>query len=267
MRVLRVLTALALFSVLSSALMAGILLLSTPTEVAAQLPPPPSKPPVDTPTSEPPTTEPSPEPSEEPSAEPSEEPSPEPSEEPSPEPSEEPTEEPAPKPPPSSSQPGDFESRPDPNCQAVVEGDVRDTAGRLVTAAVVNLTGEGLSRTMMTDDRGHYGFGGLCAGTLTVVATLPGGQESFADTVEVDGRSGYRLDLGGPQAASDEEAVTATPGPTEAAQPTPVAEPEMPMTGFAGWPLLGFALLGVLAVLLVGARRLWVAHAGAPGQD
>jgi len=74
MRVLRVLTALALFSVLSSALMAGILLLSTPTEVAAQVPPP-SKPPVDTPTSEPPTTEPSPEPSEEPSAEPSEEPS------------------------------------------------------------------------------------------------------------------------------------------------------------------------------------------------
>ena len=261
MKVLRVLAALALFVVLSSALMAGILLLSSPTDVAAQMPPPPSKPPVDTPTPKPPTPEPpTPEP-------PTPEPTAQPTNEPSPEPSEEPTGEPGPQPPPSSSQPGASESRTDPNCQAVIEGDVKDTAGRLVAAAVINLTGEGLSKTMMTDDRGHYGFGGLCAGTLTVVATLPGGQESFAGTVEVDGRSGYRLDLGGPQAGSEEAASTTTASPAPAAQSTPAAEPEMPMTGFAGWPLLGFALLGVLILLLVGARRLWVARAGAHGQD
>lgn len=265
MKVLRVLAALALFVVLSSTLVAGILLLSSPTDVAAQMPPPPSKPPVDTPTPEPPTPEPpTPEP---PTPEPTAQPTDEPSPEPSPEPSEEPTGEPGPQPPPSSSQPGDIESRPDPNCQAVVEGDVKDSAGRLVAAAVVNLTGEGLSKTMMTDDRGHYGFGGLCAGTLTLVATLPGGQESFAGTVEVDGRSGYRLNLGGPQVGSDEAAPTVTASQTTAAQATPAAEPEMPMTGFAGWPLLGVALLGVLALLLAGARRLWVAQAETPRQD
>jgi len=258
-KVLRVLTVLALFGVLSSALLAGILLLSFPTDVAAQMPPPPTKQPADTPTSEPPTEEP-------PTSEPSPEPSEEPTEEPLPEPSSEPSPEPPPQSPdaPPERSAKASESRPNPNCQAVVEGDIKDAAGRLVTGATVTLQGEGIERTMMTDDQGHYGFGGLCAGTLTVIATLPGGQESTSGTVEVDGRSNYRLDLGSQSPGASGPVATATASPEPDAGQTPTSEPEMPVTGFPGWPLLGVALLGALVLVLSGARRLFAARSQKP---
>jgi hypothetical protein len=67
---------------------------------------------------------------------------------------------------------------PDPACQSVVEGYVIDASGERTSGATVLIEGEGWSSGMLTDDQGHYGFGGLCAGLATIQAFLPGGQAS-----------------------------------------------------------------------------------------
>jgi cytoskeletal protein RodZ len=261
-------TSLVVFS--CTLLLVGLLVLPT-SVIAKQAPPPPSKPPLEPPTEEPteeptdepteeptdePTEEPTDEPTEEPTGEPTEEPTDEPTEEPTAEPTEEPAEEPGkqpvdrpsakPKPPEDSEAPA--------HCQSALEGDVTDAAGRRVTGATVSITGDGVDRKILSDDNGHYGFGGLCSGTVSVSAAQPGGQMSPFVNLDLDGKSTFYLNLSMGAVAQESPAQ---PEATElAAQQTPTPEPSMPQTGFSGGLLLsGVALAALLLLLLAGARR------------
>ena len=139
--------------------------------------------------------------------------------------------------------------KPNPNCLSVVEGDVYDAAGQRATGATVHIQGEGWSNAMMTDDHGHYGFGGLCAGTVTLQATLLDGQTSQTAQANLNGKDSVRLDLRVQQTGS--AAVTQAPTP----QPTVTPVPDMPATGYSGLLLVGAALLGALLLILAGTRR------------
>jgi protocatechuate 3,4-dioxygenase beta subunit len=151
--------------------------------------------------------------------------------------------------------------KPDPNCQSVVEGTVFDGAGQPARGATVTINGEGWSNSMMTDDGGHYGFGGLCAGTVTLQATLPNGQVTPAATASLTGQNTVHLDL------RVSSSGTTVPSATAVSQQTPTPEPDMPATGHSGWLLVGGAMLGVLLLLSAGARRLLGARerTGKPG--
>jgi hypothetical protein len=103
---------------------------------------------------------------------------------------------------------------------------------------------------MLTDDGGHYGFGGLCAGTATLQATLPSGQISPAASVSLTGQNQVQLDLG----LSPES--TSVPTATATTILTATPEPDLPVTGHSGWLLVGGAMLGALLLLSAGARRV-----------
>jgi hypothetical protein len=132
---------------------------------------------------------------------------------------------------------------------SVVEGDVLDAAGQKAPAATVHITGAGWSNAMMTDDNGHYGFGGLCAGTVTLQAYLLEGPTSQTAQTNLNGKDSVRLDLRVQQTGS--APVTQAPTP----QPTVPPEPDMPATGYSGLLLVGAALLGALLLILAGTRR------------
>lgn len=140
--------------------------------------------------------------------------------------------------------------QPNPNCQSAVNGYVLSLSGERVSGATVSIVGEGWSNAILTDDAGKYGFAGLCAGTATLQATLPGGQMTTDATVDLDGVNSVALNLGvssaGAAAAAETEATV---------QPSATPEPEMPETGYSGWMLIGGAFLGVLLLLFAGARR------------
>jgi hypothetical protein len=131
----------------------------------------------------------------------------------------------------------------------VVEGYVFDAAGQRATGATVHIEGPGWSNAMMTDDNGHYGFGGLCAGTATLTAYLLSGETTQLGQASLNGKDSVRLDL----RILVSWTATATYAPT--AQQTPTPEPQMPVTGYSGWLLIGAALLGVLLLATAGARR------------
>ncbi len=140
--------------------------------------------------------------------------------------------------------------RPDPNCQSVVEGNVLDAAGKRVRGATVTIEGAGWSHAMLTDDDGHYGFGGLCPGTATLRAALPGGRVSPTTMVDLDGKKHLYLDLSLQPAQASATATRST------VQPTATGEPDMPATGYSGWLPVGAGVLGALLLLTAGARRL-----------
>ena len=140
-------------------------------------------------------------------------------------------------------------AKPDPNCQSVVEGYVINAAGQRATGATVHIEGSGWSNAMLTDDNGHYGFGGLCAGTATLTAYLLTGETTQPGQASLNGKDSVRLDLHTLAAGI----ATATYAPI--AQQTPTPEPQMPVTGYSGWLLIGAALLGVLLLATAGARR------------
>jgi hypothetical protein len=131
----------------------------------------------------------------------------------------------------------------------VVEGYVLDASGQRAPGATVHIEGAGWSNAMMTDDNGHYGFGGLCAGTATLTAYLLSGQATQPGQVSLNGKDSVRLDLRILPAG----VATATHAPTP--QQTPTAEPQMPVTGYSGWLLIGAALLGAVLLITAGARR------------
>jgi hypothetical protein len=246
-RVLRVLVIGTLLGTAWLVVVSGTLLLLPSSQVAAQ--PVPSKSPVE-PTiesTEEPTAEP---PTEEPTAEP-------PTEEPTTEPTGEPTAEP-PQEPPAQPQPN-----PNPDCQSAIEGYVGNAAGKRIAGAPVKVEGEGWVRGMLTGDDGHYGFAGLCAGTGTVSAALPGGQTSAMVTVTLDGHNTSEVDLTVSQGGGSVPTVTTVAAATVTHQAVPAAatpEPSMPSTGFPGWLLVGMALLGAVVLLLGGTCRALVAR-------
>ncbi len=141
---------------------------------------------------------------------------------------------------------------PDPACQSVVEGYVIDARGERTRGATVLIEGEGWSNGMLTDDEGHYGFGGLCAGTATLQAFLPNGQTSQAARINLNGQEIIRVNL----SALSAGAATGAPAP----QQSPTAEPDMPTTGYSGLLLAGAGLLGALLLLLAGTRRVLGVH-------
>ena len=260
-RVLRVLLAAVLLGGLSLALLGGLLLLVPPSGAAAQVPP--TKEPADTPTDEPPTEEP---PTEEPPTEepPTEEP---PTEEP---PTEEPpTEEPPTEEPPERD-PNPGPDKPNPDCQSKLEGDVIAADGSKAVGATVKIEGEGLDRSMMTDDQGRFGFGGLCPGTVTLFASLPGGESVYAAAIEVDGKNSYDVNLSAQPEGAGPVTEPTVVVPVQAAgetsgTETPTAEPAMPTTGTSGWLLAGAAAMGALMLLLAGARRAFsTSHTHSP---
>mgnify|MGYP001581832457 CR=1 FL=1 len=118
-------------------------------------------------------------------------------------------------------------------------------AGQRVAGATVRITSTGSSNQMLTDGGGHYAFGGLCAGSYTLQATLSNGKTTQAATATVTGQNTIRLDLRVPAIA------TSTP-----VQPGPTSEPSMPPPGFSGWLLASGAALGILLLLFAGARRV-----------
>lgn len=139
-------------------------------------------------------------------------------------------------------------------CQSSVQGRVFNAAGQLVAGATVTIQGEGWSSGIMTNDEGHYGFGGLCSGTAVLQAFLPNGRTSPPVSVNLTGQNSIQLDL--------RPDMDTTSVPTTSAQQTsvPTAQPtstqaEMPETGFSGWLLAGGAGLAALLLLSAGARR------------
>ena len=124
-----------------------------------------------------------------------------------------------------------------------------DGTGQQATSATVHIQGEGWSNAMMTDDHGHYGFGGLCAGTVTLQAHLLEGETSQTAQTNLNGKDSVRVDLRVQQAGAS--AVTAAPTP----QPAVTPEPHMPATGYSGLLLVGAALLGALLLIIAGTRR------------
>lgn len=141
------------------------------------------------------------------------------------------------------------EPKPNPNCLSVVEGDVFDGAGQRATGATVHIQGAGWSNAMMSNDQGHYGFGGLCAGTVTLQAYLLNGQTSQTAQANLNGKDSVRLDLRVQRTGS--AAITQAP----TSQPTVTPAPDMPATGYSGLLLVGAALLGALLLILAGTRR------------
>ena len=160
--------------------------------------------------------------------------------------------------------------RPDPNCQSLVEGNVTNGNGEHVTGATVSIDGEGWSRTMLTNDAGHYGFGGLCAGAATLNAALPGGQMAAAASVTFNGQEHVQVDLSLGSDAVPTTSPTATGVTNNAAdtasEQTPSPEPSMPATGFPGWILVGGALLGA-SLLLASAGVRWAFAPRKHGRD
>jgi hypothetical protein len=153
------------------------------------------------------------------------------------------------------------EPKPDPNCESVVEGYVANAAGQRAAGAAVKVEGDGWSRGMLTGDDGHYGFGGLCAGTVTLSAVLVGGQTCAGATVSMDGHSTSQVNLAVAQGGGPQPTSTALATATRQAVPAVATpEPGMPSTGFPGWLLVGMALLGVVVLLSAGARRVFVAR-------
>jgi hypothetical protein len=152
------------------------------------------------------------------------------------------------------SQPSDGSEGTNPDCRSRVEGSVVDASGQGVRGATVTIQGEGWSSGTLTNDNGQYGFAGLCAGTSTLSATLPDGQPGAVATVSFDGQNSVYLDLGVSQNSAT--TPTASTGKPAAAQQTPIAEADMPATGFSGWLLAGATLLGALLLASAGARRV-----------
>ncbi len=221
---IRIILAILLLSAAWNLVLGGILGTGV-QEVAAQVPPPPTKSPAPTPTDTgvppPPTDTPEPTHTSIPS--------------------------------PTNTQPPAGETRtpkppgPNPACQSFVHGRVLDQSGQGVAGATVSISGEGWANAMLTDDEGRYGFAGLCAGTVTLQARLPDGRLTLDVTADLDGANNVVLDLG---LSALEATATATP-----IVQTPTPEPEMPQTGYSGWLLAGGAILGVLLLLFAGARR------------
>jgi hypothetical protein len=141
--------------------------------------------------------------------------------------------------------------QPNPNCLSAVQGNVLGAAGQRVAGATVIIEGNGWSSAIMSDDNGHYGFGGLCAGTATLTAYLPDGQVSQPVRVTLNGQDSASAVLSLLSAGVS----TATRAPTP--EPTSTPAVEMPVTGYSGWLMVGGALLGGLSLLSAGARRAW----------
>ena len=130
-----------------------------------------------------------------------------------------------------------------------------DGSSQRVAGVTVIIQGPGWSSGMMTDDNGHFGFGGLCSGSATLQGTLPDGQFTGAATVSLDGESSVNVELStqaGGEAAPTQAAATAT---GQAAQQGPTPEPGMPVTGSSSLLLVGGAVLGALLLVFAGARR------------
>jgi cytoskeletal protein RodZ len=255
-----------LFSIISLLVLGGAVLLAWPSGLSGdayaqqvdQPPPPPSKTPIDPPTDTPqpqPTNTPAP-PTDTPQPQPTDTPQPEPTDTPAPPtdtPRPQPTDTSQPEPSATVKPPDDTQPEPNPACQSAVGGTVRNTAGQVVAGASVQIQGEGWSRGMLTDDQGHYGFAGLCAGEVTLNAALPGGQPLPATTVSLDGQNQTQVDLGGAAVAAT--ATQTAKAPTSTAEPASTDEPGMPATGFPGWLLVGAACLGSFLVLSIGTLR------------
>ncbi len=114
---------------------------------------------------------------------------------------------------------------------------------------------------MMADDKGRYGFGGLCAGMATVRAVQLDGQASLATQVNLNGKDSFRVDLRIQPAGANATDGTTTP------QKSSTPEPDMPVTGYSGWLLAGAGLLGALLLVSAGTRRVLAVRSRTRNRD
>ncbi len=135
------------------------------------------------------------------------------------------------------------------DCRSSVQGTVTDNSGNEASGATVLIEGEGWSDGILSDDSGHYGFGGLCPGAATLNAYLSNGQVSQPAQVLLNGRDSMEVNL---SAAPMQATVAAT---TAMVQQTATPVPDLPATGYSGWLLAGAALLGLVLFLSAGTRR------------
>jgi hypothetical protein len=152
-------------------------------------------------------------------------------------------------------------------CQSMVEGYVLGTGGQPLTGATVTIEGSGWSSGVMTDDNGRYGFAGLCAGTASLQAFLAGSQVGSVATVNLSGNDTLRQDLGFVASLPGSAPAAQASQPTAQPAPTDTAEAGLPVTGFAGWLLVGGAALGALLLVSAGGRRALQAYERARNRE
>jgi hypothetical protein len=112
---------------------------------------------------------------------------------------------------------------------------------------------------MLTDDAGQYGFNQLCPGKASVQAFLADGQVSQLAELDLNGRDPVELAL----SVASTGAVVAE----ATSEPTPTLEPDMPVTGYTGWLLVGGGMLAAFLLLVAGARRAITVRERSGGRD
>jgi hypothetical protein len=145
------------------------------------------------------------------------------------------------------------------DCQSVVSGSVFTLSGRPAAGATVLIEGTDWSDAMLTDDAGQYSFNQLCPGKASVQAYLADGQVSQLAELDLNGRDPVEVALS--VAAAGAVVAEAT------SEQTPTPEPDMPVTGYAGWLLVGGAGLAVFLLLVAGTRRAITVRERSGGRD
>ena len=145
------------------------------------------------------------------------------------------------------------------DCHSVVSGSVFTLSGRPAAGATVLIEGTDWSDAMLTDDAGQYGFNQLCPGKASVQAYLADGQVSQLAELDLNGRDPVEIALSVAAAG----AVVAD----ETSDQTPTPEPDMPVTGYAGWLLVGGAGLAAFLLLVAGTRRAITVRERSRGRD
>ena len=112
---------------------------------------------------------------------------------------------------------------------------------------------------MLTDAAGHYGFNRLCPGKASVQAFLADGQVSQLAELDLNGRDAVELAL---SVASTGALIV-----EETSEPTPTPEPDMPVTGYTGWLLVGGGMLAAFLLLVAGTRRAITVRERSRGRD
>jgi hypothetical protein len=132
-------------------------------------------------------------------------------------------------------------------------------SGKPAAGATVLIEGTDWSDAMLTDDAGQYNFNQLCPGKASVQAYLADGQVSQLAELDLNGRDPVEVALS--VAAAGAVVAEAT------SEQTSTPEPDMPVTGYTGWLLVGGAGLAAFLLLLAGTRRAITVRERSGGRD
>ncbi len=81
-------------------------------------------------------------------------------------------------------------------CQSKLTGRIRDAKGAQVKRATIQIKNGTFTATTVSDDNGLYGFAGLCAGSYSFSAQLPGQPlKPLSTTANLSGSDAVKTDL------------------------------------------------------------------------